>query len=204
MKTRLTKKEDVKRQSSESPTVQKQKKNALPNDLKDQRPQAVAQRKLKDLVNQSKQVRQLQAFQTIANRSRPTIPPTSAVQRKVNFIGSKAAKSARIPANAKYIANRIKSMGGALLAGGVRYIANVANKGVAGYRIGKKEYVGGIVFNNTPMPDGQRLPVTAYTEWDIHPAVAGKGRGGERIVKSAGGKFYYTHDHYDNFTEFAP
>jgi hypothetical protein len=127
---------------------------------------------------------------------------TALVQRKVNFAGSKGA--IKVPAYATGTAKRIQTLWAQIRPGGAKHIANVQGRGLMGYSTKRGEWVGGEPFNNDPMPDGQRLPVTSYTEWDVRPAVVGTGRGQERVVRSNGGVFYYTNDHYDNFTEFTP
>lgn len=107
----------------------------------------------------------------------------------------------KIPFYAVSTKNRVESLWAEIRPGGARHIANVAGKGVMGYSTSKGEWAGGEPYNNDPMPDGQRLPLSTYTEWDVHKATAGVGRGLERLVRSAGGVYYYTNDHYDNFTE---
>ncbi len=57
-------------------------------------------------------------------------------------------------------------------------------------------YVGGRNFQNRE----RVLPRGRYREYDVHPKVAGKNRGAERIViNQANGKAYYTADHYRSF-----
>jgi hypothetical protein len=95
-------------------------------------------------------------------------------------------------------------MGAALLAGGANHVANVQARGLMGYTVGGKEYVGGEPYANNPMPDGSKLPLATYTEWDVNSCTAGVARDQERIVKSTSDDYYYTADHYSNFTEFTP
>ena len=57
-------------------------------------------------------------------------------------------------------------------------------------------YVGGRAFQNRE----RRLPPGRYREYDVHPRVAGRGRGPERLViEQATGRAYYTGDHYRTF-----
>ena len=57
-------------------------------------------------------------------------------------------------------------------------------------------YVGGRAFQNRE----RTLPRGRYREYDVHPKVAGKTRGAERIViDQRTGKAYYTADHYRSF-----
>ncbi|MBS0169703.1 MAG: hypothetical protein JSR62_05060 [Nitrospira sp.] len=57
-------------------------------------------------------------------------------------------------------------------------------------------YVGGRTFQNRE----RVLPRGYYREYDVHPKVAGKNRGAERIViDQRSGKAYYTADHYRSF-----
>lgn len=57
-------------------------------------------------------------------------------------------------------------------------------------------YVGGRPFLNRE----RILPRGRYREYDVHPKVPGRNRGGERIVIDQGtGKAYYTADHYRSF-----
>ena len=57
-------------------------------------------------------------------------------------------------------------------------------------------YAGGRSFQNRE----RVLPRGRYREYDVHPKVAGKNRGAERIViNQATGKAYYTGDHYRSF-----
>ena len=57
-------------------------------------------------------------------------------------------------------------------------------------------YVGGRTFQNRE----RVLPRGRYREYDVHPKVAGKNRGAERIViDQRSGKAYYTADHYRSF-----
>ena len=57
-------------------------------------------------------------------------------------------------------------------------------------------YVGGRTFQNRE----RVLPRGRYREYDVHPKMAGKNRGAERIViDQRSGKAYYTADHYRSF-----
>jgi len=57
-------------------------------------------------------------------------------------------------------------------------------------------YVGGRTFQNRE----RRLPAGAYREYDVHPKVAGRDRGPERlVVEQQTGKAYFTADHYRTF-----
>jgi ribonuclease T1 len=57
-------------------------------------------------------------------------------------------------------------------------------------------YVGGRAFQNRE----RRLPPGRYREYDVHPRVAGRDRGPERlIIEQATGRAYYTGDHYRTF-----
>ena len=57
-------------------------------------------------------------------------------------------------------------------------------------------YVGGRAFQNRE----RRLPAGRYREYDVHPRVAGRDRGAERLVIEQGtGRAYYTGDHYRTF-----
>jgi ribonuclease T1 len=57
-------------------------------------------------------------------------------------------------------------------------------------------YVGGRAFNNRE----RRLPAGRYREYDVHPRVAGRDRGPERlVVEQITGRAYYTGDHYRTF-----
>ncbi len=57
-------------------------------------------------------------------------------------------------------------------------------------------YVGGRTFQNRE----RVLPRGYYREYDVHPKMAGKNRGAERIViDQRSGKAYYTADHYRSF-----
>ena len=57
-------------------------------------------------------------------------------------------------------------------------------------------YVGGRAFQNRE----RRLPPGRYREYDVHPRVAGRDRGPERLViEQATGRAYYTGDHYRTF-----
>ncbi len=57
-------------------------------------------------------------------------------------------------------------------------------------------YVGGRTFQNRE----RVLPRGRYREYDVHPKVAGRNRGAERIViDQRSGKAYYTADHYRSF-----
>lgn len=63
-------------------------------------------------------------------------------------------------------------------------------------------YVGGRTFQNREgiLPktnaDGAKYQ---YKEWDVHPKVAGRNRGAERLVTSNENDAYYTSDHYRSF-----
>ncbi len=63
-------------------------------------------------------------------------------------------------------------------------------------------YVGGREFQNREKrlpqngPAGQRI---RYREWDVHPKVAGKNRGAERLVTGSDRSAWYTKDHYQSF-----
>lgn len=75
-----------------------------------------------------------------------------------------------------------------------------------GYTFGGSHYVGGMIFNNNAMPDGNKLPYRkgqTYQEWDVHPFVAGQNRGPERVITGSDGTSYYTSDHYANFTRIS-
>ena len=57
-------------------------------------------------------------------------------------------------------------------------------------------YVGGRAFHNRE----RRLPAGRYREYDVHPRVAGRDRGPERLViDQTTGRAYYTGDHYRTF-----
>jgi ribonuclease T1 len=57
-------------------------------------------------------------------------------------------------------------------------------------------YVGGRAFQNRE----RRLPPGRYREYDVHPRVAGRDRGPERLlIEQATGRAYYTGDHYRTF-----
>lgn len=57
-------------------------------------------------------------------------------------------------------------------------------------------YVGGREFHNRE----RRLPAGRYREYDVHPRVAGRDRGPERlVVEQTTGRAYYTGDHYRTF-----
>jgi len=57
-------------------------------------------------------------------------------------------------------------------------------------------YVGGRAFQNRE----RQLPAGRYREYDVHPRVAGRDRGAERLVIEQGtGRAYYTGDHYRTF-----
>ena len=57
-------------------------------------------------------------------------------------------------------------------------------------------YVGGREFHNRE----RRLPPGRYREYDVHPRVAGRDRGPERlVVDQTTGRAYYTGDHYRTF-----
>jgi ribonuclease T1 len=57
-------------------------------------------------------------------------------------------------------------------------------------------YVGGRAFQNRE----RRLPSGRYREYDVHPRVAGRDRGPERLViEQATDRAYYTGDHYRTF-----
>ena len=65
-----------------------------------------------------------------------------------------------------------------------------------------KGYKGGTPFSNDGRNGGTRLPdnYKPFYEYDIHPKVAGQGRGMERIVIGSGAA-WYTCDHYFTFTQ---
>jgi hypothetical protein len=137
------------------------------------------------------------------NRARPAYQASSAIQQKLHVKGSKGCIALSFAA--KSTSKRIKTMGAALRPGGANHIANVQGRGLMGYTAARgKEFVGGEPYNNNPMPDGSKLPLATYTEWDVNACTAGVGRDQERIVKSASDDYYYTADHYSNFTEFTP
>jgi len=76
-------------------------------------------------------------------------------------------------------------------------IAN-ASPGTLGYRKpDRKPWCGGRRYGDATahLPTG-----TTYREWDIKPFQPG-GRGAERIVVAAGGRSFYTPDHYVSFYE---
>jgi ribonuclease T1 len=63
-------------------------------------------------------------------------------------------------------------------------------------------YVGGRTFHNYE----KRLPIyhtngkaMRYREWDVHPKVAGRNRGPERLVTGNENAAWYTKDHYTSF-----
>lgn len=64
-------------------------------------------------------------------------------------------------------------------------------------------FVGGRKFGNyekrLPQKDESGNKI-AYQEWDVHPKVAGKNRGAERLVTSID-HAYFTEDHYNTFTQ---
>ena len=125
------------------------------------------------------------------------------VSRAVYKDGGKNAVP--IPAEAKKVAKWVTTRA-SILPGGRAHIVNIQNRGFSGFKIGKEEYAGGKIFNNFPMPDSHRLPMNngqTYREWDIRPCEPGKNRGTERIVTGSDGKFYYTNNHYGDFTEFS-
>jgi guanyl-specific ribonuclease Sa len=65
-------------------------------------------------------------------------------------------------------------------------------------------YVGGRIFSNREkiLPqeseDGNSI---RYQEWDVNPKVQGQNRGTERIVTGSDGRAWYTHNHYQSFTQ---
>jgi len=65
-------------------------------------------------------------------------------------------------------------------------------------------YQGGRKFGNfeklLPLKDHAGKPMR-YQEWDVNPKKQGKNRGAERLVTSENKRAWYTHDHYDSFTE---
>lgn len=133
-------------------------------------------------------------------RLAPAVP--SALQRAVYKEGGKG--SVAVPQYAKTI--RTYVLKPSVAPGGSNHLADVQNRGMIGFKWGKKEYAGGKPFDNDPQPDGNRLPHAngqSYQEWDVNECVAGQSRGTERIVTSSDGKAYYTNDHYKNFTEFS-
>jgi len=127
----------------------------------------------------------------------------STIQLGVYKEGGK--QSQPVPQQAKTIAKYVTTKT-SIQPGGSNYIANIQDRGFPGFKSGKNEYAGGRVFNNNAQPDGSRLPYAngqTYQEWDIYPCLAGNARNALRIVTSSDGKFYYTHNHYDDFTEFS-
>jgi len=128
----------------------------------------------------------------------------SIIQRAVFKDGGKGAVA--ISTAAKTVAKYVNSKS-SVQPGGSRHIADIQGRGFPGFKMFKDEYAGGRVFNNNPMPDGNRLPYSngeTYQEWDSEPCVAGAARGADRVVTSSTGKVYYSNDHYANFTEFTP
>ena len=70
------------------------------------------------------------------------------------------------------------------------------------------DHVGGRRFGNYGQAGEQKLPQLdalgkpiEYREWDIHPKVAGRNRGAERLVTGSAGRAWFTADHYTTFTE---
>lgn len=127
---------------------------------------------------------------------------TGTVQRAVYQEGGK--KAVAVPSEARSVGRWVTTKA-SVQPGGSNYIADVQGRGLAGFKMGKAEYVGGRVFNNNPMPDGSRLPYSAgqvYQEWDIRPCQAGANRGEDRIITGSNGSIYFTNDHYKNFTQF--
>jgi guanyl-specific ribonuclease Sa len=65
-------------------------------------------------------------------------------------------------------------------------------------------YEGGRVFTNreriVPQSDNNGNPID-YQEWDVNPKIRGQNRGTERILTGSDGRAWYTHDHYQSFTE---
>ena len=63
-----------------------------------------------------------------------------------------------------------------------------------------KGYKGGKLFENDGRNGSAQLPdrYAPYREYDVHPKIAGQGRGSERIVVGIGAAFY-TPDHYMTF-----
>ena len=60
---------------------------------------------------------------------------------------------------------------------------------------------GGKPYGNDGRNGGQILPreYEPYYEYDVHPKIAGKGRGLERMVIGCG-TAWYTYDHYQTFS----
>lgn len=124
-----------------------------------------------------------------------------ALQRAVYKEGGKG--SVAVPQTAKTIRTYVSKP--SVAPGGSNHLADVQNRGMVGFKWGKKEYAGGRTFDNDAQPDGNRLPHVngqTYQEWDINPCLPGQNRGTERLVTSSDGKAYYCNDHYKNFTEF--
>ncbi|MBD2524538.1 DUF4157 domain-containing protein [Nostoc sp. FACHB-133] len=124
------------------------------------------------------------------------------IHRAVYKEGGKGAVT--IPAEARSIYTWVTTKT-SIQPGGSNHIVNVHARGLSGFKKGGQEYVGGRVFNNNAMPDGNKLPYASgqtYQEWDIHPSQLGVNRGTDRIITSSDGKAYFTNDHYNNFTEF--
>lgn len=127
--------------------------------------------------------------------------PGLAVQRAVYKEGGKG--SVAVPPAAKTIRTYVSKP--SVAPGGSNHLADVQNRGMVGFKWGKKEYAGGRTFDNDPQPDGNRLPHVngqTYQEWDVNPCLPGQNRGTERLVTGSDGKAYYCNDHYKNFTEF--
>jgi len=120
--------------------------------------------------------------------------------RDINiYVDSFGLSCKKVPNKAKGIKNYVNNNGGS----GVAKLPSppFARKG------------SGSPFRNRPNKKGKTLPThdsngkpIKYHEYDVKvdPKVRGTGsnRGGHRVVMGSDGKSYYTHDHYETFTEF--
>ncbi|WP_445486888.1 ribonuclease domain-containing protein [Niallia sp. 03133] len=62
-------------------------------------------------------------------------------------------------------------------------------------------YAGGRTYGNKPKSKkAWKLPKRdTYREYDVHPKVKGRNRGGERLVIGSQGRAYYSKNHYKTF-----
>jgi hypothetical protein len=202
MNTHADKTQENKSQSITSDTSQKQGSDKATFQFVDNRPEVVAQRKLQEMANNSQQVSQLKVFQDMANNSpqaKQTNQLQAIVQRKLYKDGGKNAVA--VPGSAKRIAIWVTTKS-SIQPGGKNHLPNIQNRGFLGFKKGKDEHAGGKPFEGN-MRDGHKLPLSAtYQEWDLNPCTQGQGRDGLRVVTSSDGKYYYTSNHYTDFTEF--
>jgi hypothetical protein len=153
-----------------------------------------------------------------AQQIRTGLPGNAVAQRLVYAAGS--AKAAVVPVKAKTVAKWMKNKPLPLGAGHNPRLLDPKKATILYDPYKNKTYRGSQVYNNNPMPDGSRLPTAlAYTEWDVDEyfgpgltdatkQVKGYAPNAERMVagaaKGADSQFFYTADHYANFTEFDP